>query len=192
MIEHDPLASLPDLIELGIDVSNVVLAESLLASVSADIREAAGAPISLTTATITTGGTSESYMRIPGGPVRSVATVKLDGKPIDDWRLIDGQLWRCTGWGHPHVPLTITYEHGRDPVPSDIVRLTCMLVSAGIHAAEDGFGANRGKAYESGDDYRIGYLQGGDEIIDPTEIPERTRIRLRERFGASAYVTRGY
>src|SRR5690625_7223461 len=79
-------------------------------------------------------------MALPGGPLREVASVTVDGKPVTDWRLLDGRLWRPYGWGGAHVPIEGTYTHGYDPVPADIVRMVCMFVSAGLHAAEDGFG----------------------------------------------------
>lgn len=188
----EPLATTADLEALNIDTSSQTLVESLLESVSYAVREAAGAPISLTTSTVTTGGTREEYMTLPGGPLREVASVTVDGKPVTDWRLLDGRLWRPYGWGGAHVPVEVTYTHGYDPVPADIVRMVCMFVSAGLHAAEDGFGVNRGKSYERGDDYQVGYLQGEAEIVDAAEIPERTRRMLRDRFGPGAYVTRGY
>src|SRR5690606_42116241 len=46
------LATLADLAALNIDVSDTALADSLLASMSAAVREAAGTPITDTTSTV--------------------------------------------------------------------------------------------------------------------------------------------
>lgn len=187
-----PLASAADLEALGIDTSDMSRVDSLLVSVSAEVREAAGVPISRTTSTVTVGGTCDVFLDLPGRPVRAVSSVEVDGSSVDDWRLVDGRLWRRCGWAGTHAPVTVTYDHGFDEVPADIVRLVCMFVAAGLHAAEDGYGSRRGMAYERIDDYQAGYMQGEHEVVDPAGIPERTRRMLRERFGAGAFVTRGF
>jgi len=188
-VAYVPLATVTDLSALGVDTTNTALVASLLDSVSSEVREAAGVPITLETATVTLPGVRGQLLTLPGGPVRSVTSVTLAGVAVTDHKLRDGRLWRLSGWGCVDDDVVVTYSHGFDTVPSDVVRLVCMLVAAGVNNAGDGFGASRGKAYESIDDYRVGYLQGDAEVIDPTALPERTRAMLRARFGGGVYVT---
>lgn len=189
-----PLATTADLSALGVDTTDATLVASLLASVSADVREAAGAAISSTTSTVVIQGSREQWLALPGGPIVSVASVKIDDAAVADFRLVEGRLWRSSGWQGSRAPslVEVAYTHGYDPVPADIVRLVCMLVSAGIHAAKDGFGSTRGVSSERVDDYQISFTRGDDEVVDPTEIPPRTRQTLRDRFGGSAHVTGSY
>ena len=49
-----------------------------------------------------------------------------------------------------------------------------------------------GVSSERVDDYQISFTRGDDEVVDPTEIPPRTRQMLRDRFGGSAHVTGSY
>lgn len=191
----EPLATLADLTELGIAITPAPLVDSLLTSVSAEIREAAGVMIGpKSTSTIKLTGGRERYLAIPATPVRSVSLVLLDGAAVSDWRLTDGRLWRACGWASDEGPseVTVTLEHGLDEVPADIVRLACMLVAAGLAASTDGFEGHRGKQYTSIDDYREGYLSGAEEVVDPAEIPDRTRAMLRRRFGGGVYETGTY
>lgn len=186
----DPLATVADLTAYGVDTSNTALVDGLLASVSAAVREAAGVSISQTTGTVTVTGSHDRWLRLPGGPVTAVSAVELDDEPITDHKLRDGMLWRRCGWAGPCEPsdVEVTYTQGYDPVPADIVRLVCVYVGAGVAQAANGYDS-RGKAYENVDDYRVGYLQGGDETVDHTELTERTKADLASRFGGGVFVT---
>ena len=187
-----PLAYVTDVQALGIDVSNVTLVQSLIDSVSAEVREAAGCPITVTESTITLSGVREQFIALPGGPVRSVSTVTLDGTAVTDYKIRDNRLWRLAGWGDVNEDVVVEYTHGFDAPPADITRLVCLMVAAGVNASATGWAGHRGVAYESIDDYRIGYQQGDAENVDPTALPERTKRALRDRFGAGAHVTGGY
>lgn len=187
-----PLATVDDMGTYcpGVDTSNTALVNGLLASVSAAVREAAGVTISSTTSTVTVTGSTDRWLRLPGGPVTAVSAVEIDGVAVTDYKLRDGMLWRASGWSGPCEPadIDVTYTQGYDPVPADIVRLVCLLTAAGITQDADGYGT-RGMAYTSVDDYREGYRQGEDEVVDHTELPERTRADLAARFGGGAFVT---
>ena len=191
-MSYVPLAYVTDVQALGIDVSNAALVQSLIDSVSAEVREAAGCPITVTESTIVLSGVREQFIALPGGPIRSVSTVTLDGTAVTDYKIRDNRLWRLAGWGDIDEDVVVTYTHGFDSPPADITRLVCLMVAAGVNAAADGFAGHRGLAYMSVDDYREGYQQGDAENVDPTSLPDRTRRALRERFGAGAHVTGGY
>lgn len=187
-----PLAYVTDVQALGIDVSNVTLVQSLIDSVSAEVREAAGCPITVTESTITMRGVSEQYIPLPGGPIRSVSSVTMGGEAVTDHVVSDGRLWRAGGWGNITQAVVVTYTHGYDAPPADITRKVCLHVAAGLAAAADGFAGHRGVAYERGDDYQIGYMQGDAENVDPVELTDREKVDLRNRFGGGVYVTGGY
>ncbi len=189
-----PLATPADVAKLGVDTSDAELTAFLLDSVSTAVRDAAGSPIVKTTVTVTLPGTREQFLPLAGSPIRGVDTVTLDGAVVSDWKLRDNRLWRAEGWREQHVDVEVTYSFGLDTVPADIVKLVATLVAAGINESVDGgAGSRRGLAYARIDDFQEGYLQGDAEVVDLTEIPQRTKDALRKRFSAGgAYVTGSY
>ncbi|MBW3088824.1 hypothetical protein KIH77_08830 [Bifidobacterium sp. 82T24] len=185
----EPLATPKDLDGYGINYDgSETLAQRLLGSVSAAVRDAAGCPISRGEYTLTIPSEVSRKLDLPCRPVISVASVLIDGEECDDWRLFGNALYREGLWGTPDGiprPVTITLTAGYDPVPADIVRLVCSMVAAGLTQHENGGpGADRSKAYERIDDYQVGFRQGGDEVIDASELPESTKRALRNRFGS--------
>lgn len=185
------LATVVDLSARGVDVSDEELALTMLAAASAAVREAAGSSISETTSTVTIEGVDGHRLVLPSGPVTGVSTVTVDGEAVTDYRLSGGSLWRPAGWpgacyGEP-AQVEITYTHGYAVVPEDIVNLVCMFAIAGMHEASQG--SRAGLAYESIDDYRVGYQQGAEATASAIEVPERTARMLRARFGGGTYVT---
>lgn len=188
------LAVTADLTALGIPTTNTALVGSLLTSVSAAVREAAGVPISLTTSTVTMWTEPSRRIELPARPVVSVDEVLLDGEPVTDYVLRGSSLYRDRPWQRPGaIPseLEVTFTHGYTKVPADIVKLVCTLVGAGIVESADGVGRTRGLSSESIDDYRVSYTRGEDEVVDATELPERTKAALRARFGGSAVTVLG-
>lgn len=171
------------------------LVTEMLAAASAEIREAAGAPISEATSTIKLLGTDSRWLTLPGGPVQSVSAVTLDGATVADWKLLEGRLWRWCGWQGwcGPVEVTVTMVHGLAAVPDDIVALCRDLALAGINVALDGGGSKSGvqSEQESIDDYSRAttYATGSEATAGVMELPERTRLRLRQRFGGGSYVT---
>lgn len=193
MAELPPLATLGDLSARGLPVAPADLANALLASVSAGVREAAGAAISRATTTLELAGTREQFLPLHVSPIVSVSDVTLDGAAVSDWKLRDGRLWRAAGWGAQHRDVTATVTHGYDPVPADIVNLVCAFVGAGMIAAEEGsLVRDRGISYERIDDYQYGLRSGDDEIVDITGLPERVKGSLRARFQGQTHVIGTY
>lgn len=183
------LATPADLTARGIDINPPgVSIPDLLAAASAEIRTAAGVPITRATWTATIPGTRGQWLQVPGQPVVSVTDVLIDDVEVTDWKLVGGLLWRERGWQTTCTPVnvTATITGGLLVAPKDLVDLTCSLVGTGIAAAEDGYESKAGKAYESIDDYRVGYEQGAGQTAGVMELPEATRRRLRARFGGGA------
>lgn len=182
------LATLADLESYGIDVTDEQAASSLLDSVSDAVRSAAGCPITLGEWTVDIPGEQSRKLDLPCRAVRSVSKVLIDGKTVDDWRLLGSALYREEPWspfGRIPSTVTVTFRGGWDPVPEDIVRLVCSYVAAGLHQLADGGpGAHAGIAYERLDDAQVGYVQDGARI-DVTELPAATKRSLRNRFGAN-------
>lgn len=191
MAELASLATVADLTGRGIDINPVgVDVTALLSAASATVRDAAGVPISRATFTTTIPGVPGQWLRLPGQPVVSVATVEIDGAAVTDYKLVGGDLWRECGWQPACEPsnVEVTLTGGLVTVPADIVDLVCSLVGAGVAAALEGYESKTGKTYESVDDYRVGYVQGGESTAGVMELPEATRCRLKARFGGGAGV----
>lgn len=94
------LATLADLESYGIDVTDEQAASSLLDSVSDAVRSAAGCPITFGEWTVDIPGEQSRKLDLPCRAVRSVSKVLVDGKPVDDWRLLGSSLYREEPWSH--------------------------------------------------------------------------------------------
>ena len=183
------LATLADLESYGIDVTDEQAASSLLDSVSDAVRSAAGCPITFGEWTVDIPGEQSRKLDLPCRAVRSVSKVLVDGKPVDDWRLLGSSLYREEPWspfGRIPSVVTVTFTGGWKPIPADIVRLVCSYTAAGLHQLEAGGpGAPVGVSYERVDAAQVGYAQSDETQIDVTELPESTKRSLRNRFGAN-------
>lgn len=186
----DPLAGVADLEARGltIDPTESALVAVYLDVASTAVREAAGVPISETTSTVTLEGEHGPWLRLPGLPISSVATVELDEVAVTDWRLRSGMLWRSAGWNNCDGPseVEVTYTHGLLVVPSDIVDLVCRMVAAAIKASrseEDGMAPSADKVITSErlGDWAVTY--GNDGRISEMELTQHWRERLAARFG---------
>jgi hypothetical protein len=185
------LASLLDLEDRNIAVTDAGLAATMLGVASASIRGAAGSPISEVTSTIRYDGhRADRYLRLFGPPVTAVAAVVVDGDEATGWRLTgDGRLWLACGWGGVDAgpaSVVVTQTHGLPTVPADIVDLACSYAAAGMAAAADGYEAHAGVVAERIDDYSVTYAQGAEAVQSVMEIPPATRAWLSSMFGGSA------
>lgn len=175
----------------------------MLDAASAAIREAAGTPITLTTSTVVVPGGCEEFLTLPG-TVREITSVTVRDTVLtaDDYTVVGNQLWRFGGWlsrltnetsfflpadqSRPTL-ITVTYTHGLDEAPADIVDLCCDLATAGMLSSGP---ADPRVASEAVDDYRVSFNTGGEAAASVFELPERTKASLRQRFGSQAFVTR--
>ncbi|MFG2307663.1 hypothetical protein ACGFS9_03070 [Streptomyces sp. NPDC048566] len=186
------LASTSDLAARGLSVTaeETTVAQTYLSVASAAVREAAGAPISQTTSTVTVEGPVTAWLSLPGPPVVSVASVSIDGEAVTDWRFRSGRLWRAAGWSPGCGPSEVeaTYTHGLAETPVDIVDLVCRIAAAALadyRADTDGAGLAAGdiRAERIGD-YAVTY--GSHGLITVMELPDYERERLAARFGGGA------
>jgi hypothetical protein len=187
----EALASLLDLEDRNIAVTDAGLAATMLAVASASIRGAAGSPITQTTSTITYNGwRTDRYLQLAGPPVTAVASVEVDGTALTagEWRLTGSRLWRACGWGVDDGPCPVVVEqtHGMAVVPEDIVDLACSYASAGMAAAADGYATHAGVVAERIDDYSVTFAQGAEAVASVMQIPPATRAWLASMFGGSA------
>ena len=186
----DPLAAVADLEARGltIDPTEVTLVAVYLDVASQAVREAAGVPISETTSTVTLEGEHGQWLRLPGLPISSVATVELDGEAVTDWRLRSGMLWRAAGWSGCDGPseVEVTYTHGLLVVQADIVDLVCRMVAAALTAYRslgtgEALGADKAITSERIGDYAVTFANDGR--VTEMDLPQYWRERLAARFG---------
>lgn len=189
------LAVTADLSARGIPTTDTAGVAALLAAAQAAVRDAAGCAISKETSTVTLSTEASNRLELPSRPVHSVAAVSLDGEALTvgtDVLLRGSALWLVDGpWqrrGAVPGEVVVTFTHGLETVPADIVDLVCSLVAGGLAAKAAGYEAHTGVQYESTDDYRVGYLTGDDAVASVMELPERTKRSLRKRFGSQVLV----
>lgn len=181
------LAAAADLSVRGVDASNVNLVAEMLAVASSIVRGAAQSPILSTTSTVKLWATdTDNFIDLPGKPVTAVTAVALDGDvvPSTDYKLVNGRLWRMSGWGYPREPLevVVTLTHGFTAVPAYVRNLVCDLAIAGMATAADGAHDSNVVA-ESIDDYSVTFAQGYEATATAMELPRLTKQALRKKFG---------
>lgn len=184
------LASSADLSTRGVDISDTNLVAAMLAVASSIVRQAAQSPILETESDVTLWATDEDrYLDLPGKPVTAVDTVTVDGDALtsDDFKLVNGRLWRLEGWGFRCEPIevTATVTHGFAVVPEHIKQIVCDLAIAGMGAASAGAHDPR-VLVESIDDYSVTFAQGGESVATAMELPRATRQAIRKQFGGGA------
>lgn len=161
-----------------------------IAVASSSVRDAAGVPISSTTATIRVPGGSHALLRLPA-PVTEVATVVLDGTTLaaSEYEVLAEGLWRFGGWGCGPVPVDVTLTFGLAEVPADIVDLAAQLATSWLQHREAGGGSVGGLRSVKVDDAAETYNDEAAGQVSPAFIPRVTRSWLAARFnGAGAVV----
>lgn len=128
----------------------------------------------------------DEYLALPQMPVRSVASVEIDGVAVTDWRLSSQQLWRLAGWNtNPSAPTQVT--------AGDVAHGYLAGAQALELARDYVFGLcampyeNAGSAVESEsiDDYRVTYADADAAM----RLTDSMRDRLRSAYGAGAVIT---
>lgn len=141
----EPLASPDDLAaRLGVAFSDdeTDRAEALLADASALVRNYTRQHVTrVVDDTATLEATREAWLYLPQRPVVSVSAVSIGGAPlaVGQWAVQGDALYRFLGWGryrgsfglwNQPDTIAVTYTHGYDTVPDDIVRVVCKLAQA--------------------------------------------------------------
>ena len=187
----DPLATVDDLEARGltVDSGETSIVNVYLGVASTAVREAAGTAITRTTSTITLEGVPGHRLTLPGAPIVSVDSVKVDGRTVTDWRLRSERLWRAAGWsGCEPSEVEVTFTHGLLEVPADIVDLVCRAVAAALAAyrSDDGgmgLAADKEVTSERLGDWSVTYAADGR--VTEMELTQFWRERLAARFGNS-------
>lgn len=192
------LATTADLDARGI-ISNFAEVEVFLDVASTAVRDAAGTNITRDTSTVTvTAYPGDRTIRLPGPPIVSVDDVTIDGKPAEGWDMVDAGVWRQTPWTRDRpVQVDVTYTHGLEDVPDDIVHLVCSMVAAAktrLDSDPDGLGlaADNGRRQSvTIDNFSETYATSADAMAVANEmvLPRLTREWLRKRFGGGASST---
>jgi hypothetical protein len=178
------LAASADLSDRGVDVSDTELVDAMLLVASALVREAAGSPILSATVDVAWWVTEWSeWETVPVRPLRSVASVTLDGVAVTDHKVVHNDLWRRDGWyvDEP-VEIAATVTVGLPTVPESVKQLVCDLAILGMNTATVGALDPRVVA-ERIDDYSVTFAEGGAAVASAMTIPSATRSSLRARFG---------
>jgi hypothetical protein len=180
-----PLASPADAARLGYTLKEGAEME-MLARASARIRREAGQQISQTTSTVRLTSW-RGHVTLPSPPVSAVATVERV--------LYDGTSETYTGWlfdGHNRVnrvcgDVIVTYTHGWDPIPDELLELVCSVASR-LGATPDGGGMEAGIRSESIDDYSVTYA--AESLAMASGLLEGEIASLRSILGSppTAYV----
>lgn len=181
------LASLATAADLPTTLAGHADASRALAVASAAIRDAAGVPITETTATVTLPAPLGDLLRLPG-PVRSVATVTLDGTAVAEYQTLTEGLWRHGGWGCAPVPVSVTYTFGLAETPEDIKDLCVQLAVAWLRHSDEGGGSTAGLKSVRIDDAAEAYTEEAAGQVSPVFIPRETREWLRARFSGGVAV----
>jgi hypothetical protein len=127
----------------------------------------------------------DPWLPLPQLPVRSVATVLIDGVGDTSWRLRKQMLWRLNGWstnGSAPTEVIPTFTYGY-PAGAQKLQLALAFTFA---LAGLGYGNPAAVAAESLDDYRVEYADAEARMV----VSAGMREQLVNAYGTSAYVTR--
>jgi hypothetical protein len=161
---------------------------SLIVEVAtAKVQSAAGQRLIDVTDTITLDVDLCEYgpwLALPQLPVRSVASVLIDGVAATDWYLRRQQLWRLNGWNvNASAPtqVTVTSTHGHLDGAQALEFGRGIVFGLAAGASSNPTGA----ASEQIDDYRITYADAESRM----HVTDGTRDLLRAEYGVNTYVT---
>lgn len=144
--DTDLLATVDDvstLLGVTLDAAQSDRVERLLAMASGVARSFTRQHLShVTDDTITVRGVRDALLVLPERPVTAVSQVTVAGDVVDPagyytssdaLRLMFGELW-----GSPDLEVTVTYSHGFDPVPADVVAVVAGI-AARLYRNPDGY-----------------------------------------------------
>lgn len=160
-------------------------ADVVLRIASGAVRSAARQTITFVEGeTVTLIGDPGRWFDLPQRPVVSVASVKLDGAAITDWKRFGNRLWRRCGWevcpGEP-AAVEVVYSHGYNEWDDKIEEAHGFTLTL----AAKMFGNVIGAAGMSIDDFRLQFAQTTANELAGT-IPKAVVQSLRFTYGSRA------
>lgn len=129
-------------------------------------------------------GYCDDYVLLPQLPVRSVASVLLNGTAVTDYYLRSHSLWRLVGWsGYSFTPpqITTTFTHGHI-AGSQALQLGRNYA---LELARGGWGNPLGQTSKAIDDYRVTYAEADARMV----LPPAAEEAIAGAYGTSAYVS---
>lgn len=112
--------------ELAVFLEAPATDPKLLAALRAATRRFRGAvrhPVSKVVGdTVALDGTGQEVLQLPAAPVLAVQSVTVDGAALEGVRVrrSSGVLLHPSGCWPDWSEITVTYDHGHDPVPEDV------------------------------------------------------------------------
>jgi hypothetical protein len=158
-------------------------AEILLEMATSAVQAAAGGQflVEWVSDTATIIGTTESWLDLPQRPVTAVASVKVDGTTVTDFKRFGNRLWRSCGWAvcaYEPSAIEVVYSHG---FPAGDQRLQfARTVALGL-AAQIGSDPTGKVTGFSIDDYQEQRAQAGATLAGL--IPGDVQRSLRRQYG---------
>lgn len=193
MADLDPFATSDDLAKrLGATytVEQAARVDELLADACDELRSMIGQPLTRLTSTVTLYTDQLGKVILPAVPVVSVDEVLVADEAVE-WTLKDDVLSVPRTVGRDD-PVVVTFTHGWDPVPRELVKFACTMAAAVLEGSRQtgalGMVAGVGRRQEGIDDYTV--------IVDsPTSsetastamaLPQPIIDRLRRAYGGRA------
>lgn len=192
-MDLDPFATSDDLAKrLGVTftVEEAARVDELLADACDDLRGLIGQPLSRLTSTVTLYTDQLGKVILPAVPVVEVTAVTVDAEDVE-WSLKDDVLTVPTTVGRDD-PVTVTFTHGWDPIPRELVRWACVMAAAVLQGSKQtgalGVVTGVGRRQESIDDYMVivDSPTGDDTAATAMSLPEPIIARLRRSYGGRA------
>lgn len=146
----------------------------LLDRASAVFRKRARQPFQAGTSTVRLRSRAGT-VRLPYAPVTDVTAVtEDDGTAVTDWEWEAGQVVTCLPCGWLHV----TFDHGHDTIPADVVGAVSGMVERALSASP---AANAGATMETTGPFQVQYAAwaiGGQVLLSPADKAVADSYRL--------------
>lgn len=194
MADLEPFATSSDLaVRLGVTytVEQAARVDELLADACDELRTIIGQPLVRLTSTVELYTDQLGMVILPAVPIVSVDTVELDGEPVEDWQLKDDVLLVPCTIGRDD-PVEVTFTHGWDPVPRELVKFACVMAAAVLEGSRQtgalGPVTGVGRRQESIDDYLVivDSPTGAETAATAMSLPQPIVDRLRRSYGGRA------
>ena len=193
MADLAPFATSSDLatrIGATYTVAEAARVDELLADACDELRTMIGQPLSRLTSTVVLHTDQLGQVILPAVPVISVATVTVDALEVEH-TLRDDVLFVPATVGRDD-PVTVTFTHGWDPVPRELVKFACVMAAAVLQGSAKtgalGLVAGVSRRQESIDDYTaiVDAPTSAETIATAMSLPDPVVERLRRSYGGRA------